>query len=93
MLKKKKMARTSTTRNRLYLLERVDDPKGYDYYDSMVVCAHTTNAARDIGPQFIDSDNWPSKETRQRYIKVTVLGFARRGIKRGTVLCASYNAG
>jgi hypothetical protein len=77
----------------LYLLRQTEN-RGWDTYDSCVVCAASVEEARLIRP---DGDIWdgtyrggwtmtPSK------VKVTPIGIAVDQ-KAGSVICASFNAG
>lgn len=71
--------------NRLYLLTQTN-VRGYDTYDSCVVCAPDREAARQITP---NSYGWPTDLQR---VVVIELGTANEALQPG-VICASFNAG
>ena len=87
----------------IYLLtQRVN--KGYDTYDSMVVCAKDEEEARNIHPEEEWSHNKRSPKpdhwaggmgtwaSRPDQVSVILLGEAKPGSTRG-IECASFNAG
>ena len=64
----------------------------FDTYDSCVVCARSLETARIIHPRSYDPDfryTWVNPED----VEVEYLGEETSGIKYGTVICASFNAG
>lgn len=90
----------------LYLLEQ-DINRGYDTYDSCVVCAESEEVARTIHPskdvtRAHNGEWYEGKYTRYNSdwvdvdqidkIKVTYLGKADEQITHG-VICSSFNAG
>jgi hypothetical protein len=88
----------------LYLISQTTST-GYDTYDSAVVAATSTEAARKIHPQeYVEWRNkaWRWKETGELYdsyswaqpkaVSVTLIGIATENVKSG-VICASFNAG
>lgn len=77
---------------KLFLLTQ-NDNRGYDTYDSAVVCATDSEMARRIHPgcgfgEFGCGD-WATKPEN---VEVTYLGEADDTVKAG-VICASFNAG
>ncbi len=82
---------------KLYLLTQ-NSNRGYDTYDSCVVCAHSAEDAATISPDSYGDDfpNFkPNSSTWAKQIQdieVTELGIAHDNIKRG-VICSSFNAG
>ncbi len=78
----------------LYLISQSENT-GYDTYDSAVVAAPTSHAARRMQP---DGRLWPPElwcqdwATKPENVTVKLLGLARANIKQG-VICASFNAG
>lgn len=79
----------------LYLIEQ-DVNNNWDTYDSAVVVANSEDEARFIHPNDYEWDgkmetysNWCNAEN----VKVTYLGKAKEGLKKGEVICASFNAG
>lgn len=80
---------------KLYLLEHTRTSGYYDTYDSCVVVAESPQEARKIHPSGNidlkwDSYTWPSKP---ELVAVTLIGNASSKMKRGAVVCASFNAG
>ena len=71
--------------NRLYLLTQTA-VRGYDTYDSCVVCAPDREAARQITPA---NYGWPTDLER---VVVIEIGNANEALQPG-VICASFNAG
>ena len=71
--------------NRLFLLTQTA-VRGYDSYDSCVVCAPDREAARQITP---NAYGWPTDLER---VVVIELGTANEALQPG-VICASFNAG
>lgn len=84
----------------LYVL-RQHENRGWDTYDSCVVCAIDENSARQIHPDSgaLTNDTysgWVTAHTayyNPDAIQVELIGTAAPGITAGTVLCASFNAG
>ena len=74
---------------KLYLI-RQNVNKGYDTYDSAVVCAADEDAAREITPDGDTSryGGW----CRPQHVAVEYIGEAAETTKQG-VICASFNAG
>jgi hypothetical protein len=72
----------------LYLLTQ-DTVRGYDTFDSCVVCATTENVARRILPSDYADNTWAKPDD----VKVKLIGTATGDIKEGDVICASFNAG
>lgn len=88
--------------NRLYLISQsVND--NYDTFDSAVVCATSELAACYIHPRKMENDHeWWLDDNRYGFIstwarpnevQAQYIGEAAEGIKPGTVLCSSFNAG
>ncbi len=82
---------------KLYLLEQ-NKVRGYDTYDSLVVCAENEEQAKLISPfggelreKTEKYDSWVGKDNIQ-YIVVKYLGEAMEGIEKGVIL-SSFNAG
>ncbi len=80
----------------LYVLTQ-NDVRGYDTYDSVVVCAMNAEEARSIHPNQIPVDPW----ARTSYgcwarspdrVSVEFIGMAKPGLPIGVVV-ASFNAG
>jgi len=76
----------------LYLLQQ-DENCGYDTYDSCVVVAETEDDARLINPDGKWGRTWTAWCKKPEEVAVTELGEAAYGLKGGTVVCASFNAG
>jgi hypothetical protein len=81
---------------KLYLLSQ-DHISGYDTYDSCVVCAKNAEEAKKIHPngKLLSEQNgfqnsWTLDESK---IQVDEIGVANKNVKRGEVICASFNAG
>ena len=92
----------------LYLIQDGYEYRGYDTYDSAVVCACSEAEAKCIHPdgdyifingRFISKDGYACNDKNFRgwvhpnYVGVTLIGVAAEYIQPGTVVCASYNAG
>lgn len=76
----------------LYLLEQ-SVVRGYDTYDSCVVCAATTEEARLIRPnRFGFKHGWPEGDDLNQ-VMVTFIGVASSFVTAGSVVCSSFNAG
>lgn len=79
---------------KLYLLEQ-NQNRGYETYDSCVVVAENPEEARKIHPSG-DSNSkyghytWADKPDS---VFVTLVGSASSKLKKGTVICSSFNAG
>jgi hypothetical protein len=78
----------------LYLISQ-NENGGYDTYDSAVICAESENEARLIHPggegySFGFNGTWASHPDG---VEVKLIGTAKRGMKKGEVICASFNAG
>lgn len=73
----------------LYLIEQGQNT-GFDTFSSAVVCAKTTDAARDIHPggSWL-TDSWCDMPSQ---VTVTYLGRAAKTVKPG-VICAAFHAG
>lgn len=68
----------------LYLVERTDEGTHYDEFVSMVVAAHTFKEASQMKPC---ANGWEEYGPSFRPpVKVTRIGTAARGVKRGEVL-------
>ena len=70
---------------------------GYDVYDSAVVAAKSSQAARRIHPDGMttvgeEDYKWTSWVTSPRKVTAEYLGKAAAGTESG-VICASFNAG
>lgn len=83
---------------KLYLLTQ-NDNKGYDTYDSMIVCARKLEDAIRYHPSKYQNmlrkgDEWSDYcwANRPENVVVTFIGLARSNVKLGVVL-ASFNAG
>lgn len=79
----------------LYKISQTEN-RGYDTYDSAVVCAKSHDEARKIQPggdqrvnHWEPNGTWASKPEN---VSVEKLGLARASVKAG-VVCASFNAG
>ena len=88
---------------KLYLIERTDDTD-YDEYNSAVVVAGSREAAKKIHPdatfRFGENGVWIHKSGRQDTfpswppvgnITAKYIGIARKSLKAGEVICASFN--
>lgn len=81
----------------LYLISQ-NTHNGYDTYDSAVVCAHDSGAARLVHPDRDAVEDWPLDRWKLKCwvhpdrVMVELIGVAREGIPAG-VVCASFNAG
>ena len=78
---------------KLYLLRNLDPNRGYDTYDSCVVCAKDSADALTIGP---DGKVFSEQETcgwvgSISELEVKLIGVATRTMDRG-VIVASFNA-
>lgn len=84
----------------LYLISQ-SERNNYDTYDSAVVVAETPNQAKQIHPNgdkySEDIKTWEkpygSWATSPKNVTAQYIGKAKRGLKNGTVICASFNAG
>ena len=79
---------------KLYLLTQ-NQRKGYDKYDSCVVCAKSEDDAKSIDPRgliFTENEEEPYWAYTKDGIEVEEIGEAHPSQKRG-VICASFNAG
>ena len=87
---------------KIYLISQ-DEFDGYDTYDSAVVVAADARKARQIHPggamwanrnvpynDWRDGDAWA---TSPETVEARMVGYAKRGMKEGDVICASFNAG
>lgn len=72
-----------------------DDNNDYDTYDSAIVAAKSASAAAKIHPSGYETSKKDYLGMRMWSDKVDVeyIGKAAKGIKAGTILCASFNAG
>ncbi len=79
---------------KLYKLEQ-DVISGYDTYNSIIVCAKDADEARLINPQGDELNDaecgWVDRKDKDK-IKVTLLGEAVKGLKKGLIL-DSYRSG
>lgn len=90
----------------LYLIQDGYEYRGYDTYDSAVVCACSEAEAKYIHPNgdsiFVNG-KYTVKETGYVHdglcgwihpseVQVTLVGVAAEYIQPGTVVCASFNA-
>jgi hypothetical protein len=67
--------------------------KGYDTYDSAIVCAKSEDVARNIIPGGGDWGNPPTTWCNNPdQVTVELIGTAARGTRQGVML-ASFNAG
>lgn len=91
-------------RLRLYMISQ-DKNNDYDTYDAAVVAAYSSKEARTFHPNGAEfmkivgdkvyGEKW-DKRTWARHpkdVNVRLVGIAARGIKRGDIVCYSYNAG
>lgn len=85
---------------KLFLITQTDN-SGYDTYDSAVVAAENSNAARYIHPSRQAKKEWWKDNCSYgpldtwalpAHVQVTFLGKAKYRTKPG-VICASFNAG
>lgn len=78
---------------KLFLLTQ-EQVRGYDTYDSCVVCAENEDKARMVRPsgKWEDSTRFPSWATNPSKVNVKYIGDAEPSMKEGVVL-ASFNAG
>jgi len=87
---------------KLFLLSQTEY-RGYDTYDSCVVCAESVEDAVIIHPSAIygidftpSCPNWdrtyPDWATHPDHVQAEYLGEAAPGVRRG-IICASFNAG
>jgi len=72
---------------KLYLIEQ-KEITGYDTFDSAVVCAKSSQAARRINPGTW-GDTWASNPSK---VRVKYLGAATKTMEEGLIL-SSFNAG
>jgi hypothetical protein len=73
----------------IYLVERIDEGWHYDEFESMVVAAHTHKDAHEIKPG--DRGWCPQAPNLRPPLKVTRIGTAARGVKRGEVLHTHFH--
>lgn len=84
----------------LYLLSQ-DINRGYDTYDSCIVCAESEEKVRLIHPNRNKGDNWHESLHSYTYndwvlpseVKVTLIGIANETIELNSVVFASFHAG
>lgn len=80
---------------KIFLLTNLDT-KGYDTFDSCVVCAESVEDAKSINPDgndFKEDKSWyNSWAFTKKGIDCKEIGDANKKQTRG-VICASYNAG
>ncbi len=78
---------------KLFLLTQ-EQVRGYDTYNSCVVCAKNEDKARLVRPSrtWEDSTPYPSWATNPSKVNVKYIGDAEPSMKEGVVL-ASFNAG
>lgn len=76
----------------LYLLTQSDN-KGYDTYDSCIVCAENIIDAKQIHPDRFRGWNGRTWSYRPETVKVYCIGIADSNLKVGSVVLASFNAG
>lgn len=80
---------------KLFLLTQTDN-NNYDTYDSCVVCAENEDEAKNITPcgePFEPSDRFNPWARSLEGIICEYIGEASEGIKKGTVIISSFNAG
>ena len=81
---------------KLWLISQ-DENTNYDTYDSAVVVAETADAARAIHPsRYTDEPLTEEGDTDwapYSRVEAEVVGTAAPGLKAGTVICSSFNAG
>ena len=70
---------------KLYLISQ-DSNKGYDTYDSAVVCCKNEQDAKNS--KLGEFDYWVTPDK----VKVELIGDAKKGLKEG-IICSSFNAG
>lgn len=81
----------------LFLISQTSN-RGYDTYDSAVVCAKNEEHARKMNPGSVDGEEaefgrrYSSWAYRLEDVSVKLIGKAVKGIPVG-VVCASFNAG
>ena len=81
----------------LYLLSQGDN-RGYDTYDSCVVCAKSEDEARLMRPNWEptntswENGNWHDWAEKPENVRVTLIGRAVRTLPK-SVICYSFNAG
>ena len=76
---------------KLYLISQ-EINNAYDTYDSAVVVATSPKMATTIHPhglKQLERDSYGIWTTPEN-VKAEFIGFAKRGIKLGTVICASF---
>lgn len=79
--------------SKLFLLTQ-DIETGYDTYDSCVVCADTADEARMVTPDCSwERDRYHSWAHTPSQVRVEYIGDATSGVKKNTVILASFNAG
>jgi hypothetical protein len=75
----------------LYLLSQTEN-RGYDTFDSCVVCAPNEEQAKTIHPRgdlnYVSGRGWASPDN----VTATLIGVADPSVKAGVVI-ASFNAG
>jgi hypothetical protein len=80
---------------KLYLLTQSDNT-GYDTYDSCIVAEYSARKAKKIDPEN-NSDSgycWKySWANKPENVSAEFIGYAKKGIKPGTVLISSFTAG
>lgn len=73
----------------IYLLSQSIN-NGWDTYDSFVVCEETEEAAKHISPSEFDFwYTWAHPDD----VTVKYLGIADNSLKKGEIVCSSFNAG
>ena len=80
---------------KLYLLTQ-NMNKGYDSYDSCVVCAKNVRDARKISPNGLKwdgSNDFGGSWCIASKVEVELIGIADKKIKENTLICSSFNAG
>lgn len=93
--------------SKLYLLTQ-NKNTGYDTYDSAVVCADSLKKAKEIDPsgfRIFHDNQWYFQTVNGEHedyynswalpkdITAVCIGEANRNVKKGEVVCASFNAG
>ncbi len=70
-----------------------NDVRGYDTFDSCVVCATTEDEARKISPDSYDRGFGRTWARTPDHVVAEYIGIAAKLLKAGDVICASFNAG
>lgn len=73
----------------LYLLTQTANG-GYDTYDSAVVCADSEEEATRIE---VGTTGMYGSWVKPKDVEAELIGVASKSVKKGEVICASFNAG